>query len=155
GQLNPLIRGWANYYRHGAAKRTFTRLDHHIFGQLWRWATRRHPTKPAHWKRRKYFSVTGKKWLFRVRLSKEQDHSRALTLYKAASTRIKRHIKIRGDANPYDPDYTRYFEMRRLHSRRWCLKQGNAPPPQRSGATRTVTHWLQFAAECPHQGAPV
>jgi RNA-directed DNA polymerase len=26
-QLNPLIRGWADYYRHGASKRTLDRLD--------------------------------------------------------------------------------------------------------------------------------
>jgi hypothetical protein len=26
---------------------------------------------------------------------------------------LERHIKVRGEANPYDPDYTRYFERRR------------------------------------------
>ncbi len=44
-QLNPLIRGWANYYRHGASKRTFNRLDNHVFWQLLRWVKRRHPKK--------------------------------------------------------------------------------------------------------------
>jgi RNA-directed DNA polymerase len=155
GQLNPLIRGWANYYRHGAAKRTFNRLDHYIFGQLWRWATQRHPNKPAKWKRRKYFSAAGRNWVFSVRLSKEQGHSRVLTLYKAGSTKIKRHIKIRGAANPYDPDYTRYFETRRPTGGYWRPSQGIALTPQSSPATRILAHWLQFAAACPHQGAPV
>jgi hypothetical protein len=58
-KLNPIIRGWANYYRHGASKRTFDRLDHHVFWQLWRWAKRRHPNKSAAWKQRKYFSAAG------------------------------------------------------------------------------------------------
>lgn len=155
GQLNPLIRGWANYYRHGAAKRTFNRLDHQIFGQLWRWATRRHPNKPAKWKRRKYFSAAGKKWLFSVQLTKEQGQSHVLTLYKAASTRIKRHIKIRGAANPYDPDYARYFEMRRRKGRRGYPTAGTIQTPQSQNPTRTIAHWLQFAAACPHPGAPV
>ena len=155
GQLNPLIRGWANYYRHGAAKRTFNRLDHHIFGQLWRWATRRHPSKPAKWKRRKYFSVAGKNWLFSVRLPKEQGQGRVLTLYQAASTRIKRHIKIRGAANPYDPDYARYFEARRPKGRRRGPAAGNALTLHSQPPARVVAHWLQFAAACPHQGAPV
>ncbi len=52
-KLNPLIRGWANYYRHGASKRTFNRLDYHVFWQLMRWAKRRHPQKSARWKQRK------------------------------------------------------------------------------------------------------
>jgi RNA-directed DNA polymerase len=46
-KLNPIIRGWANYFRHGASQRTFNRLDYHIHWQLWRWAKRRHPNKPA------------------------------------------------------------------------------------------------------------
>src|SRR5262249_49212367 len=125
GQLNPLIRGWANYYRHGAAKRTFDRLDAFVFWQLWRWAKRRHPDKAAGWKQRKYFSAAAK-GLFSVRLTKEPAKSQVLTLYRAASTKIQRHIKIRGVANPYDPNYTRYFEQRRPKGWRWRQTTGHA-----------------------------
>jgi len=152
-QLNPLIRGWANYYRHGAAKRTFKRLDHYVIWQLWRWAKRRHPEKSATWKQRKYFSAA--KGTFSVRLTKGQEEAQVLTLYKAASTRIQRHIKIRGAANPYDPDYTRYFETRHPKGRRWRQAEGNVPTPQGQNSTRIVAHWLQLAAACPLQGAPV
>jgi len=153
-QLNPIIRGWANYHRHGAAKRAFARLDRDVFWQLWRWAKRRHPNKSAKWRRRKYFSAAGK-WLFSVRLTKEQGQSHVLTLYQAASTRIQRHIKIRGTANPYDPHYTRYFELRR--SKKWRRNQtaGNVVTPQGHRPGRSVAHWLQFTAACPHQRAPV
>jgi RNA-directed DNA polymerase len=34
--LNPVIRGWANYYRHGASKHAFHTADHHIQAKLWR-----------------------------------------------------------------------------------------------------------------------
>ena len=39
-QLNPVIRGWAQYHQHGASKRTFARVDHEIFTLLWQWARR-------------------------------------------------------------------------------------------------------------------
>jgi RNA-directed DNA polymerase len=38
GQLNPLLRGWANYHRHVVSKATFAKMDHAIFQALWRWA---------------------------------------------------------------------------------------------------------------------
>jgi hypothetical protein len=36
GDLGPLIRGWANYYRHGASKHAFHSADHHVRAKLWR-----------------------------------------------------------------------------------------------------------------------
>jgi len=58
--------------RHGASKRTFQRLDSHVFWRLLRWAKRRHPNQSAAWKRRKYFSAAAKPGLFSVRLIKEK-----------------------------------------------------------------------------------
>lgn len=155
-KLNPIIRGWANYYRHGASKRSFDRLDHHIHWQLWRWAKRRHPTKSARWKVRKYFSAAGKRGLFSVRLTKEKGTSQVLALYQAASTKIQRHIKVQGAANPYDSRYIQYFEQRRRFSN-WHRRcgEGNARTPQAAPLTRIVKHWLDPAAACPHPGAPV
>src|SRR5579864_6628463 len=44
-ELNPKIRGWANYHRHVVSKRAFNRVDHFIFYKLWQWARRRHPNQ--------------------------------------------------------------------------------------------------------------
>jgi RNA-directed DNA polymerase len=33
-QLNPLLRGWANYYRNGAAKATIGKLDYYVWRKL-------------------------------------------------------------------------------------------------------------------------
>jgi hypothetical protein len=41
GLLNPVIRGWANYHRHCAAKETFKRIDHEIWRALWQWVNER------------------------------------------------------------------------------------------------------------------
>ena len=153
-KLNPVIRGWATYYRHGASKRTFSRLDYHVFWQLVRWAKRRHPNKSARWRYRKYFSAAAKPGIFSVRLSKEMGVGQVITLYTAASTPIKRHIKVRGAANPYDPHYAQYFEQRR---RGWHFSaaQGFAKRTHATAGTRVMKHWLDNAAACPHPGAPV
>ena len=47
--MNPKLRGWANYYRHCVAKRTFGYVGHQMFLALWRWAIRRHPNKSRKW----------------------------------------------------------------------------------------------------------
>jgi RNA-directed DNA polymerase len=112
-QLNPLLRGWANYYRNGAATRTFKQLDRYVYWAIWRWITRRHPTQSVGWKKSKYFSAAGPKGLLSVRVQRRGGESRVLTLYQLASTKIERHIQVRGMANPFDPQYTEYFARRR------------------------------------------
>jgi RNA-directed DNA polymerase len=112
-KLNPLLRGWANYYRNAVAKRTFTDVDDYVFQQLWNWAKRRHPTKSAFWKQRKYFGNAGNEWNFHVRTRMAEGKSQSLKLYRLVHTKIERHIKVRSAANPYDPVYTDYFEKRR------------------------------------------
>lgn len=111
-QLNPLLRGWANYYRNGAAKETFKAVDDYVFHKLRRWAARRHPKKSQAWKKRKYFSAAGETGGFSVQIQR-RGKSGVLKLYRLASIRIERHIKVKGQAQPYDPQYTQYFEQRR------------------------------------------
>lgn len=153
-KLNPLIRGWANYYRHGASKRTFDRLDYHVYWQLLRWMKRRHPNKSTAWKRRKYFSAAAKPGLFSVRLTQGTNAGHVLTLYTATSTKIQRHIKVRGVANPYDQNYAQYFEHRK-RGRHAIAATELASRSQNVEPTRKTKHWLADAAACPHRSAPV
>jgi len=119
-QLNPVIRGWANYHRHAVAKEAFSSLDHQIWIMLWQWAKRRHPNKGARWIKKKYFMATGmRNWVFGC---KDKDDNIA-TLVKASDTAIVRHVKIKGDANPFDPEWNAYFEDR--IGRQMGLKAGN------------------------------
>ncbi|MDE5115280.1 MAG: hypothetical protein O4803_13950 [Trichodesmium sp. St15_bin1_1] len=55
-KLNPVIRGWANYYSSVVRKETFYTLDNLLWRRLWRWGKRRHPNKPSAWVKTKYFS---------------------------------------------------------------------------------------------------
>jgi RNA-directed DNA polymerase len=111
--LNPIIRGWAHYHRHVASSATFCKVDSAIFNCLWRWARRRHRNKPSRWIFRKYFEhFDGMGSVFRER-GRGRDGKPTLTcLFHAASLSIVRHVKIKGEANPYDPQWETYFERR-------------------------------------------
>jgi RNA-directed DNA polymerase len=80
---------------------------------LRRWIKRRHPEKNAQWRNKKYFRIQGmKRWIFSVKLKNKRGKSYFLDLFSAAQTPIRRHIKIKAEANPYDPKYTAYFFKR-------------------------------------------
>jgi RNA-directed DNA polymerase len=112
-QLNLILRGWANYHRHASSTRTFAGVDSLIFRKLWRWARRRHATKGSRWVRAKYFTQRGaNRWVFHGQVVDSQGQERPIYLYKTAETGIRRHIQVRGDANPYDPAWELYFEER-------------------------------------------
>jgi RNA-directed DNA polymerase len=109
--LNSMIRGWAYHFRHVAAKKTFAYIDNCIFRALLRWIKRRHPTKSAKWMTKKYFRRCGlKNWIFFARFQNKNGKTMMLDLFKATSVSIKRHIKIKGAASPYDPAFKDYFE---------------------------------------------
>jgi len=112
-ELNPKLRGWANYHRHVVSKRTYVRVDHEIFSSLWRWARRRHPNKNTRWRKQKYFALhRGHDWSFFGETCDDEGQPSQVWLCHARSTPIKRHVKVKGDANPYDPAYETYFEQR-------------------------------------------
>ena len=111
--LNPIIRGWAMYHRHVVAKSTFRHIDHDVWELLWQWAKRRHPKKNLHWVKARYFYKYGiRDWIFAADL-KEAGLAYPPVLFRAMTIPIKRHTKIRGEANPFDPGWTDYFERRK------------------------------------------
>ena len=112
-ELNPKIRGWANYHRHVVSKRTFARADYEIFPCLWRWARRRHRNKNLRWLKEKYFERHGSKnWSFVGEKYDNQGQPHKVWLLLASDTPIQRHVKVKCEANPYDPAFETYFEER-------------------------------------------
>ena len=109
GMLNPIIRGWVNYHRYVVSKKTFSNVDSAIWKTIWDWARRRHPKKSKKWVRAKYFTTVDQNtWTFFGELK----DGKKVTLFRAASIPIKRHIKIRGKCNPYDPAWKEYLKRR-------------------------------------------
>jgi len=102
--LNPIIIGWTNYYRHVVASEIFNKLDSRMWNMLWHWAKRRYPEKSKHWIVDKYWQNKGnRKWVF----STDKNELKHLS-----DTKIVRHTQLRLEMNPYlDKDY---FVLRKL-----------------------------------------
>ena len=140
--LNPIIRGWANYHKSVVAKETFNHVDDEIWKSLWQWANRRHPDKSPVWITKKYFKTVGSRnWAFAVE-DREKLYPNGkplvISLVRASDTPIKRHIKIRGEANPFDPKFETYFEERSTSKMRDNLK----------GNKRFLSLWLNQGGNC-------
>jgi RNA-directed DNA polymerase len=97
-KLNPMIRGWANFHRHVVSKTVFQQADFEITKALWKWARRRHPNKPRDWIKKKYFGISdqGRDWCF---FGNKGGNKIVLTI--ASDVRIKRHVKVKGQSNPF------------------------------------------------------
>ncbi len=138
-QLNAIIRGWANYHRHVVSKKTFNKVDWHIHRMVWKWARKRHRRKSTTWVKKKYFKTVGNRhWVFTGKVRNGDGTTKPVRLYSAAATPIKRHRKIRGAANPYDPEWELYFEDR--------LKRRMVE--ELEGQRRLLRLWMQQEGMC-------
>lgn len=107
-KLNPIIRGWANYFRHGVSSEVFGALDNWMFQREWRWAKRTHPTKSAKWRKGRYFGTHKRGSRNRWRFGNKDYY-----LHQLADYRIERHIPVKGTFSPDDQRLETYWESRR------------------------------------------
>ncbi len=106
--LNPVIRGWSNYHKGICAKGTFYKLGTFVYWQLRRWAKYQHGNKNRRWIHRRYFLNT------HFTDSRTSDKGKDVyRLYRIAHVPIRYHVKIRSLANPYLPEYDKYFFQRK------------------------------------------
>jgi RNA-directed DNA polymerase len=109
-RLNPIIRGWAAYYRGVVSSDIFHALDRHLWTLAYKWAVFSHSNKPTRWVVDRYFGQFNKsrrdRWVF-------GDRDSGAYLNKFAWTRIYRHRMVRGTASPDDPALTEYWAERR------------------------------------------
>ena len=59
-QLNGVLRGWTNYFRHGVSKDTFAYLHQFTWLRVVRWLSRKHRRANKGWLRRRY--LTNRWW---------------------------------------------------------------------------------------------
>lgn len=93
--LNPILRGWANYYKHVVSSHVFSSISNYIWYLLWNWIRRKHGYKSNKWRYDKYFMRRGGvKWIFKGKNEK----GNLITLFQINQTKITRHI-LRKDIN--------------------------------------------------------
>jgi RNA-directed DNA polymerase len=133
-RLNPIIRGWAAYYRTAVSSETFNALDGYLWTLTYKWAVFSHSNKPKRWVVTRYFGQFNRprhdQWVFGDR------HSGAYLL-KFAWTRIVRHQIVKGAASPDDPALADY----------WAYRRRKTPPPP----IDNTSQWLLEvqAGRCP------
>lgn len=110
-QLNPVIRGWVNYHKHQVSSDAFARVDAMLWRALWRWARRRHSKKGRRWIAKRYWHpIENRQWTFANNMALKLGQKKPASLTYASDTKIKRHTKIKADANPFDREWEMYFE---------------------------------------------
>lgn len=112
--LNPKIRGWVNYYSNVVSKKAFSYVDNCIYTAIFNWCKRRHPNKGLRWIKKKYFrSQDSHNWIFFAKRS-DKRHNSNIDLFEASRVKIKRHIKIKAKATPFDPGFIKYLIDRKM-----------------------------------------
>jgi RNA-directed DNA polymerase len=112
-RLNQQIKGWALYHRHAASKRTFALVDQRIYRMVKNWCRRRHRNKSWTWIKKRYYRNEGHRhWIFTGTLPNKDGKGIPIALMEAGRVRIRRFVKIRSEANPYDPKWEPYLEER-------------------------------------------
>jgi RNA-directed DNA polymerase len=109
-RLNPIIRGWAAYYRTVVSSEIFGALDHYLWKLTYKWAKHSHPNKPTRWIIRRYFGRFNKsrrdQWVF-------GDRDSGAYMLRFAWTKIVRHQMVKGTSSPDDPALAEYWAARR------------------------------------------
>ncbi len=109
--LNPIIRGWAAYYRTVVSSEVFHKLDRYVWRLTYRWALWTHRNKPRKWVVNRYFgqfnAARQDNWVF--------GGARDSGAYQVRFgwTAIVRHPLVKGRASPDDPTLVQYWTDRR------------------------------------------
>lgn len=104
-KLNPIIRGWTNYYKVSIhSQGDFSRLSYYIYTLFWIWSRKVHPTKSKKWVKRKYVFIEPgtKRW--------QIGYNSKIVLLDPVTVKSIKTVVLKTDRNPYkDKDY---FENR-------------------------------------------
>lgn len=114
-KLNPMIRGWSNYFSITRSNNAFSQCDHSLFRVLFWWAKKRHPNKGKQWIYQNYYHTqivprknkegkeyeTIRKWCF----SYKHEHILKYILRNHYETTVKKISNPPLDYSPFNPTY--------------------------------------------------
>lgn len=98
--LNPVLRGWGNYFRHAAAKRTLEYLGYYAWWRVGRWLRKKHPRLTWKQIQRRYAS----EGIFQEKgIALFDPGSISVTRYRYRGARIPNPWTIEPTADPSGP----------------------------------------------------
>jgi RNA-directed DNA polymerase len=109
-KLNPMLRGWANYYRSTQSTDIFKMIGKYLWTTIWSRivaTSRGAAVRPL--AKKFYKTVGAKKWIF---FYADPLTGQEYTLYQIADTLSLTHILLKGGANPFDPEFDDYLLKR-------------------------------------------
>src|SRR5262249_46170856 len=109
-ELNPVIRGWAAYYRGVVSSKVFHSLDAYVWRLTFKWAKWRHRNKPRPRAVPRYF---GKFNSLSTDSGVSAHRDSGASLLKFPWTGTTRHVVVKGSASPDDPALAGYWADRR------------------------------------------
>jgi len=115
--VQPMITGWANYYKTVHSSEAFGKRDQLLYKRLYQWAQRRHPRKGKRWIAKKYFGYhNGRRWMFM-----DEKAGKFLKPYGKHKERTGSYARVGFDRSFYDGDSAYWAE-------RYCSGYGNITP---------------------------
>lgn len=131
-RLNPIIRGWANYFATVISKEIYSDLDDLVYRKLVSWAKFRHPKKSCYWVSKKYWhSIGSDNWVFATK----EEGENSLRLLDHTRIKIMRHVKVKGESSPFDGNLVY-----------WSTRMGNNPEMP----SRVATLLKKQKGKCAH-----
>lgn len=104
GKLNPIIRGWSNYYSTAVSKEIFKSLDNLLYWNLRNWGKGRHSNKSKKWVYNRYWRRIQKGDYNAMTFATNQNGRNPVRLLDHAETPIVRHSKVKSSSSPFDGD---------------------------------------------------
>jgi len=121
-QLNPLLRGWSNYFGITHTSANFVRkMESSIIYRLLRWTRRVHPKRSVEWRVRRYFEaktlkvrgrLVSRKWVFVAPPLVKKENTTKLVLFPLSTVKAPGWKRLTTKANPYSFEWYDYFLKR-------------------------------------------
>ena len=111
-KLNRKLRGWAHAYRRSVAKDRMAWVDEKVYQLMVRWLRREYRQQTWAKISKRYYRFIRGRYRFSASVKSTDGLVKHVELFRTSDLPIRYHVKIRSEANPYDPAYREYFEIR-------------------------------------------
>jgi RNA-directed DNA polymerase len=117
-ELNPIIRGWCNYYRWVVCSEAFATCDYNTFRQLVRWSNARHHGTGKKAVSRKYWiriDTQTRQVRFGMYIEGETGDPKPIYVRFHAETQSQDYAKVKGTASPFDGNLLYWAKRLKQH----------------------------------------